>query len=164
MKGIKLLKDQHRDVESLFERFESLEEDATAEKQECFEELADKLAAHTQIEEEYFYPAVRLEETEELLEESVHEHLEAKRLLASLLELNDVTSEDFAAKMSELKEAVLEHVDLEENEVMPKVQRLFTREELDDLGDQMEELFYELIEMEPRQEIPAHTDTPAPLT
>ena len=62
MDAIKFLKQQHNEVEDLFEEFENSESDE--EKQSLFEEIADDLAIHATIEERYFYPAVRAKQTE----------------------------------------------------------------------------------------------------
>ena len=49
MDALTLLKEQHDEVDELFARIESADDIAT--KAELFEELADKLAAHSKIEE-----------------------------------------------------------------------------------------------------------------
>src|SRR5688572_12667752 len=56
MDALKLLEQQHREVEELFESLEEAE--GKEERQDLFAELADNLAAHATIEEKIFYPAV----------------------------------------------------------------------------------------------------------
>src|SRR5687767_4610618 len=82
--AVDLLMEQHREVEKLFAAFEKASDDE--DKEALFEEIADKLAVHTKIEEQLFYPAVREKKTEDMLLEAYVEHTSAKRLLADMLE------------------------------------------------------------------------------
>ncbi len=121
MNAIDLIKEQHDEVEELFEQLEDADGD---EKQELFNRIGDALAVHCAIEEQHFYPAVRASRTEDILLESLEEHLQVKRLLADLLDL-DVDDETFDAKCQVLQEEVEHHVEEEETELLPKVQKLF---------------------------------------
>jgi hemerythrin superfamily protein len=162
MNAIDLLKQQHDEVEELFEQFDELGENAFNGKQQIFVQIADRLAAHASIEEKFFYPAVKEASTEDLLKESVEEHLSIKRLLADLLDLPP-SDEQFDAKVLVLKEQVEHHVEEEEGELFPKVRKLFETQALEDLGIQMEMMFEELLQSEPRSQVPAETDVAAPI-
>lgn len=162
MDAIELLKAQHREVEELFEKYEKLGEKAAAEKMKIFTELADRLAAHASIEERYFYPAVNSDNTEDILLESAEEHLAAKRVIADLLDLAP-TDETFDAKVKVLKELIEHHVEEEEEELFPKVKKEVEKDALADLGIQMEATFQELLQSEPRSDVPAETDHAAPV-
>ena len=107
--AIVLLKDDHRKVEELFKQFEKLGEDDETEKRQLFVAIADRLSAHTAIEEQFFYPAVKAKQTEDLLRESLEEHLGAKRVIADLLEMQP-SDENYDAKMKVLHEQVEHHV------------------------------------------------------
>ena len=133
MNAIKMLKQQHREVEKLFKQFESAK--SAGPRQRTFEEIADALAVHATIEEKHFYPAVKKAQTEDILLESVEEHLEIKRVIADLLEM-DADEDEFEAKMKVLQENVEHHVEEEENELFPRVQSTMD-DELDDLGTQL---------------------------
>jgi hemerythrin superfamily protein len=98
MNALDLLKEQHEEVSKLFKKFEKLGDDATAERRELFVMIADRLSAHATIEEQYFYPSIKTEKSEDLLREAVEEHLGVKRIIADLLEL-EPSDETFAAKM-----------------------------------------------------------------
>ena len=161
MEATKLLKQQHDEVKELFKQFEAAEEDS--EKQELFEQIADDFAAHGAIEEKIFYPAVYVGQLKEKLQEAVEEHLSAKRVVADLLEM-DPSDGQFDPKMKVLKELIEHHVEEEEGELFPLVQQNFAREELETLGEQMERMFDELEESEPRQQIPSETDQAPPLS
>lgn len=161
MNAVKMLKQQHREVEKLFKQFEAAKSAGPREK--AFFEIADALAVHATIEERHFYPAVKETETEEILLESVEEHLEVKRIIADLLDM-DAEEEEFGAKMKVLKENVEHHVEEEESELFPKVEKLFDEETLEAIGAAMEETQEELKrEGNPREAIPGETDAPAPL-
>jgi hypothetical protein len=152
--ALPLLKDQHRLVERIFQMFNRMK--TKEERWACFEVLADHLAAHTEIEERFFYPAAKLKQTEPLLQHSLEEHMETKQLIAAIMNMQDADAPEFSSKMKELEKAVQEHVQEEESRLMPAVQKLFTSEELGEIGANMQQLFLDLIDREPRQEVPAH--------
>jgi hemerythrin-like domain-containing protein len=159
--AIDLLEQQHREVEELFEEFEKTGEGAVKTRERLCREISDHLAMHAEIEEKLFYPESKQENTEEILRESVEEHLAMKRVLADLIEA-DVEDEQFEARMKVLQEQVEHHVEEEEKELFPKVRKALSKEELEDLGDRMETLAEELeAEGEPSKIIPGQTDSPA---
>jgi hemerythrin superfamily protein len=161
MNAIALLQEQHADVDSLFARLEKAE--GSPERRTLFEELADKLAAHAKIEEKLFYPSVMAKQTEELLLESVEEHLSVKRVLTDLMKL-DPDDPHFKAKISVLKEQVRHHAhDEEEGELFPKVSRLMSADELEGLGSELLRMFEELLPRAPRRAVPGETGKAAEL-
>ncbi len=163
MNAIDLLTQQHREVEELFEKFETSGEGATKTRERVCQQIGDALAVHATIEEKVFYPESKQANTEELLRESVEEHLAMKKLLADII-ASDLDDPQFEAKMKVLKEQVLHHVEEEERELFPLVSKSCSTEELDDMGSRMEELAEELEEEgQPRAAIPEQTDKPAPI-
>jgi len=161
MNAIKMLKQQHREVEKLFKQFESAK--SAGPRQKAFEEIADALAVHATIEEKHFYPAVKKAQTEDILLEAVEEHLEIKRVIADLLEM-DGGEDQFAAKVKVLQEDVEHHVEEEEGEMFPKVEKLFDDEQLEAIGALMDETQEQLKrEGNPRDAIPGETDVAAPI-
>ena len=160
MNAIELLEQQHRDVEKLFKKIEKAE---AGEKERLFDELADNLAVHAAIEEQHFYPTTKDARTEELLQEAVEEHLAVKRIIADLLEMEPDDAQ-FDAKIKVLKEQVEHHVEEEEKELFPKVKKVHSKDELEDLGILMEQTARELKERgAPRMQVPAETGAAAPL-
>ena len=157
MNAIEMLKQQHREVEALFAQFEKAK--SAAPQRKIFERIADALAVHATIEEKHFYPSVKKQATEDLLLESLEEHLEIKRVIADLLVL-DAKDPTFEAKVTVLMEDVQHHVGEEEKELFPKVQKLFDEETLEAIGEAMEETRDELLENgNPREAIPSETVT-----
>ncbi|MDC0714108.1 hemerythrin domain-containing protein [Stigmatella sp. ncwal1] len=162
MNAIDLLEDQHEEVKKLFKQYENLKDGADAERRKIFEKIADRLAAHASIEELYFYPSVKAARTEDKLYEAVEEHLAAKRIIADLLQM-EPDDESFDAKMKVLRESIDHHVEEEEEDLFPKVRKLLNDEQLLVLGIQMKEEFDEMMDAEPRYEVPMQTDAAAPL-
>ena len=160
MDATKLLKSQHAEVKALFGKFESAR--GPGQKQALFDQIADALAGHCTIEEKIFYPSVYVGSLKEALEEAVEEHLGAKRVIADLLKMRP-EDEQFDAKMAVLKEQIEHHVEEEEGELFPKVEKNFSADELSGLGDQMKALFDQVQKGEPRKNVPAETQAAAPL-
>jgi hemerythrin-like domain-containing protein len=160
MEATQLLRKQHAEVKDLFGKFKSANGDER--RRALFEEIADALAAHCVIEEKLFYPSVYVGPLKEQLQEAVEEHLAAKRVIADLLELES-SDPQFAAKMTVLEEEIEHHVKEEEGELFPKVKKTFAKPELDALGEQMEALFDELQDENPREQVPAETGAAARL-
>src|SRR5262245_18627366 len=107
MTAIEMLKEQHREVAALFEKLEAAK--SSAQRRQIFEAIADALAVHAAIEERHFYPAVKRKGTEEMLQEAVEEHLEIKRAIAELLQM-DAGDKSFQAQAMMLKDEVEQHV------------------------------------------------------
>jgi hemerythrin superfamily protein len=159
MNAIDMLKAQHRQVEKLFAALKAARGN---DKRQLFYELADMLAIHTAIEERHFYPGVKASDTQEILIESLEEHLEAKRTLADLLEL-DIDDGAFEQKVFLLEEQVSHHVEEEEEQLFPQVQKLLDRDQLEGIGQEMTATASELADKEPRRQIPAEVESAATL-
>ena len=159
MNAIEMLKKEHRAVEELFDSFEHAAD--TEARRKIFEHIADALAIHAAIEERHFYPAVKAKATGDLLHEAVEEHLKVKRAIADLLVL-DAADDSFAAKVKVLKEDVEHHVEEEEAELFPAVERIFAANELETIAAEMEQTECELLETgNPRNAVPFETDRAA---
>lgn len=163
MDAIELLKQQHREVEELFEKFEKASDGDDQVLMDLFARIADTFAAHAAIEEKIFYPNVYVGPTADKLREAVEEHLAAKRVIADLLDM-EPSDTRFRAKMKVLQDLVEHHVQEEERALFKDVKKLMTKEELAIMGEQLEMLFSELIQTEPRMQVPRETGEAAPLT
>ncbi|HYS80118.1 MAG TPA: hemerythrin domain-containing protein [Anaeromyxobacteraceae bacterium] len=160
MDAIRVLLRQHRAVEKLFQKFE--EEDDLESKQVACQEIGDALAIHATIEEKLFYPATKDARTEDLLLAAVEEHLAAKRLIADLVEEEDIDLSRLNARVKVLKEQVAHHVREEERELFPKVKNFLDAHQLDRLGDQLEDMSADLkARGAARLQVPGETDRPA---
>ena len=109
--AIALLKNDHREVEELFEQFEKAKGDGRKEKLAL--QICKELTIHTMLEEEIFYPACEGKVEEDLLKESFVEHDAAKVLIAEI-EAGEPSDEFFDSKVKVLKEEIEHHVEEEE--------------------------------------------------
>ena len=162
MDAIELLKQQHRNVEELFEKFEKVSGGGDESLMDLFARLADNLATHMTIEEKLFYPSVYVGPMAGKLHEAVEEHLATKRVIADLLDM-DPADTQFRAKVKVLQELVKHHVEEEENALFKDVKKMMTRDELVIMGEQLEAMFSELIQTEPRLQVPRETAEAPPL-
>jgi hemerythrin superfamily protein len=141
MDAIKLLTQDHKEVEGLFKQFEEAGDRAVKTKQDLVKEMIGELTIHTEIEEEIFYPAVKskISAAKDEVLESVEEHHVADVLIE---EIKNLTPEDeaFDAKVMVLIESVRHHKEEEEQEMFPEVRKGFSTEELDTLGQRLEQL------------------------
>lgn len=140
MDAIELLKQQHREVEELFEKIEKAE--GASAKTKLFRELAGKLVGHDGIERQILYPAC--EEAmgmNEQLGEALVEHGVVEFCLYQADQAAGKPDFDFKVKV--LKELVEHHVKEEEKEFFPQVRKALGDEKLESLGEDLEDAFEE---------------------
>ncbi len=138
MKATDLLTQQHEEVAQLFEAIE--ETDDAGKKQALFSELASKLTAHDGIERKIFYPAC--EDAMGLNDDLGEALVEHGVVEFSLYQANEAVGEDdFDYKVKVLKEIVEHHVEEEEKEFFPKVEKALGKDSLELLGKEMESAF-----------------------
>lgn len=134
--ALAFLEEQHLAVNRLFAALD--ETLGAGERADAFRRVADVLAIHTAIEERYFYPAIRTADTEDLLLDSLHEHLAIKRAIVDLVQMSP-SDEMFEEKLATLRQLVSRHIEEDEAELFPRVRRLFTRQALVPVVEQMQE-------------------------
>lgn len=133
--AITLLKSDHKTVEGLFKRFEKAGENATVAKRDIVDAVIRELSIHAEIEEQMFYPAVRAAEVpgvEDMVLDSLEEHLAAKRILADR-EGMDPEAERLDAKVTVLMEMIRHHVEEEESDLFPAVREVLKRKALGEI-------------------------------
>ena len=140
MNALTLLKQDHGNLEELFRRFETADADDAEELLRVRDLVVEHLSRHSAIEEQVFYPAIRerLGAEEFTVLEGLEEHHLAKLSLHELEKLAP-THERFRAKFTVLIEGTRHHVEEEEDDMFPKVRDAFTVEELNEMGERMEE-------------------------
>ena len=124
--ALQLLTQDHREVQQLFDEYGKLAErddGSDEDKRNLAQQICTLLQAHTTLEEEIFYPAVRdAIDEQDLLDEAEVEHASAKDLIAQIL----VSGPDeplYDARVQVLGEYVKHHVKEEEKELFPKVKK-----------------------------------------
>jgi len=131
--AVSLLKTDHRTVEKLFGQFERSKDES--QKQQVAQQICQELRVHSQLEEELVYPTSReFLKDDEIVNEAVVEHQAVKDLIQQI-EGMAASDEMFDAKVTVLKEQVEHHVQEEEKEFFPQIQK--TDMDLKGIGEQL---------------------------
>jgi len=136
MKAIDLLMRQHTEVVSNMQRVRRSTGD---EQATMLAEIARSLIIHMAIEEQHLYPAYRRHGLPEAADEAVHEHNTSRELLRELMNCNQ-NDPRVPTLLDRLDFEVREHVGREEGELFPWVRARVPDEELEAIGDAMEEM------------------------
>jgi hemerythrin superfamily protein len=156
MDALTLLEDDHRKVKRIMADLEKTTERGVKTREELFGKLVQELTIHEQIEERIFYPEVRAraesKQLKELVAESYQEH-HFVDVVKEEIEDTPFEAEEWAAKFKVMKENIEHHADEEEEgKMFPKVRKVFSREELEDLGTRMQELKEQLMQGAPTEQ------------
>jgi hemerythrin superfamily protein len=119
---VDIIMNDHRELERIFDELMSKPETRPG----LVPVMITLLGAHSRAEESEVYPAAKDAGGEEDVEHSQKEHLEADQLAAQVAE-TDPTSDEFTGVLQKLIDAVMHHVEEEEEKVLPGM-----RERLDD--------------------------------
>lgn len=133
--AIRLLTEDHRRVEELFEQFEKAS--GEGKKGQLARQICTELKVHSMLEEEIFYPALRGKIDDDDLDEALVEHDGAK-VLINEIESGEASDEFYEAKVKVLQEQIEHHVKEEERQQ----DNLFSQArktdvDLEALGEQM---------------------------
>ena len=149
MDATKLLKEDHVKVRKALADLAKTTEKDTDKREELLGEIALDLEVHTQIEEEIFYPAFKKacgdEEDDKLYFEALEEHRAVGDLVLPDLQNTPTSSEKFGGRAKVLKELVDHHADEEEETMFKRARKVFSSEQLDELGAQLAERKEELV-------------------
>lgn len=144
MKATDLLRRQHVEVKSLFQQLREVEID---DQLQLCNELSRTLRSHNLMEEELFYPRFEHKEGfKELIATHFDQH---QQVLLALRELESWDPDDPSPAglldlVDRLEQLVLEHMSTEEEELLPRVEELWTLNMLDHLGKELKERFDQL--------------------
>ena len=156
MDALTLLKDDHQKVKKIMGELEKTTERGVKTREELFNKLVGELMVHEKIEEQIFYPRVRdaakTKEVKDIVAESFEEHHFVNVVIGEIKD-TPFDAEEWAAKFSVMKENIEHHAfEEEEGEMFPKVQKLFDKDELEQMGAEMEELKTRLKEEAPEEQ------------
>ncbi len=116
---LELLKDDHREVEQLFQSFETSD---GRSRQGIADEAIKALEIHTKIEESLVYPAIREATGEaDLVDEANEEHHVVALLIKELKKMK-ASAEGYKAKFIVMSELVKHHIEEEEKEMFPEAE------------------------------------------
>ena len=128
-----LLTQDHRKVESLFARYRQ-------EKQESLaQQICTELKIHTKIEEQVVYPVLEslVPSGAEMKQHAEDEHAQVEKLITQI-ERENFSGGRTHALMEQVMSEVMEHVGEEESDILPRLEAAASREQLDELGAQLE--------------------------
>ena len=137
MDALELLKQDHQKVKELFKQGQQTED--RKQQKQIFKEIKAELETHARIEETIFYPAMQEhDELKDMVLESLEEHRQMKTVLRELGKLS-ASSERFKPKFKVLMDDVKHHAEEEEEgKMFPKIRELIKRDELEQLGEELE--------------------------
>jgi hemerythrin superfamily protein len=139
-KPIAMLKDDHKKVTDLFDKFERANDART--QWEVARKAIHELKIHSAIEEELFYPSVgKIVRDEDLMNEAAEEH-HVVHVLMDEINGEELEAPVFHAKFMVLAESVRHHIKQEEGQMFTKLASYDT--DLEELGAWMEERRQEL--------------------
>lgn len=140
MNALELLRNQHREIEGLFDKIRE-ESDGRVRKQ-LLTQLASMLMGHTAIEEKLFYPSSQKlltgdEQGQEKVLEFYEEHALVKTALESLMR-TPANDKRWMARCKVLEDLFHTHVQEEEQDLFARIEDEMSAEDLDRLGMQLE--------------------------
>lgn len=145
--AIALLKKDHEIVRGMLGSLEKSAMKGGPKVAQLVTQIDTELKIHTTIEEEIFYPAfrdaVRSKDDKQMYFEAKEEHHVVDLVLPEVDD-NGTGGPEFAAKAKVLKELVEHHAGEEEKEMFPKARKIFSRAELQDLGNRLQQRKQEL--------------------
>jgi hemerythrin-like domain-containing protein len=150
MDAIKLLKADHDKVKELLKQLASTTARAAKKRVRLSEQIKRELEIHSLIETEIFYPVFRSagdgKNDDKLYFEALEEHHAVGDLVLPDLVAMPVESEKFAARATVLKELVEHHIKEEEHEMFKRARKLMEKDELDALGERLQQRKNELVQ------------------
>lgn len=140
--AIDLLTEDHDKVRDLLSELGETSDRSKKTRSQLLEKIREELEVHTRIEEELFYPAYREAgggDHDEQVAEAREEHRAVTKLVLPDLEKTDPTSPEFAGRAKVLRDLVEHHAEEEEEEMFPAARETLSEQQLDDLGQQLEQ-------------------------
>ncbi|EFL19738.1 hemerythrin domain-containing protein [Streptomyces sp. C] len=131
------LKADHREVERMFSRLRAMT-GSGQELRDLIDEFTIELVRHSVAEEQYLYPAVRehVEGGDRMADKELEDHSRVEKILKQLEKMRTDDAQ-MSPLLQRLMEEVSDHVQDEESNLFPMLQRSCTPEQLDDLGDKI---------------------------
>jgi len=142
---IVLIKRDHQRVKDMYERYQSASDDIR-ERQEAVRSFTKDLVQHSEVEQLLVYPLLKMrqngeEKNQELHDHSLDDHQQIRELLYDL-DQTSVTDPSHSEKIKKVMDAVNSHVEEEESVVLPAIEKNFSIEELERIGNAFEKHKY----------------------
>lgn len=142
MDAIQMLKQDHEKAKQMFAK---IQEASGEERGKLWAKLKPELTVHEQIEEAGLYGPVARDvgSKDKMLKEwEGHHHEEVGEAEALIEELSalDPSEEEWLDKVEELQDALEHHIEEEEGQIWPRIQKVWDRAKLEQAGTQLETL------------------------
>jgi hemerythrin superfamily protein len=144
MDALTMLKQQHQEVDELFDRMQQADE---SEKITLMGQIAEKLTLHAMIEEQHFYPFCMRMGIQDMVDHSLQEHAEVKQLISEILQMKR-HNPLIDPSVQKLMMSVQSHVKEEENTLFPRLMSVASEEDLRSVGMEMQRTMDELSQQE----------------
>lgn len=140
--AINLVTKDHREAEQLFTALK----EGRGDRAQLLETLRVELLAHAKTEEAVLYPFLRqaLPDLDDQVDEGTDDHHQVEDLLQQLASLAP-DDDEVGPLVERIEAAMLEHVDEEENEVLPSLEEAVSEDELTELGESFSQKKTELL-------------------
>ncbi|HEY0580541.1 MAG TPA: hemerythrin domain-containing protein [Chloroflexota bacterium] len=136
MDVLEFLTDEHDEAKAVFKKLEKAE---GAEAGKLFDQLKTMLSLHEELEETYFYPQLKKEEAaRDMILEGYQEHHVMDVLIDEISKLKP-SAEEWAPKIKVLQENTEHHIEEEEDELFPKVRKIWDADKREKVGRQMQD-------------------------
>lgn len=134
----------------MLEEITSTSRRAEKKRMELLSKITQALEVRTQIENEIFYPAFKKagenSDDAKMFFEAREEHRAVGDLVLPDINKTAPGPEEFSGRAKVLKELVEHHVHEEEHEMFPRAKKLMSKDELEALGEQLEQRKAELMQ------------------
>jgi hemerythrin superfamily protein len=144
-----ILKKDHRVVHGMIMTLEATPRVSGTVRKSLFNQIRHQLLVHAQAEEDVFYPAVRnlrIGNVENIVQDAIKEHDNLRRLFGEIERL-DPAGREFESKLGDLKRTFQHHVEEEEGKIFPMVERQWTMQQLEQIGQRFHNRKYDLKRM-----------------
>src|SRR5436309_12435101 len=141
MKVTVVLRNEHENVKSLFNKYKKPDTRSTNGKKELFDDIRRELMVHSQIEIEIFYSALTGTSSTtaaSLVAAAIEDHRAIESLLQELNGMNP-SDRNFETKMVRMMGEVIRHIEKEEEEIFEEARQSLPEYRLEELGLEMED-------------------------
>lgn len=134
---VSVLVEDHEEVKQLFRDIETANDAKT--RRDKADQVTAELVRHSVAEEMYLYPTARnaIPNGDRLADDEIQEHAEAEELLKRWEKL-DGDDPEFMSVFKEMSQAVLDHIQEEEDELFPELQTALDANQQKDLGEKIQ--------------------------
>jgi hemerythrin-like domain-containing protein len=150
MDAIEFLTEQHREIVSLFDQFETALR--ARPKLRLWRKLARLISVHATVEDRIFFPVVKGAGFGEMLPKAFDAHLWVEHMLAGLLGAREVT-DALVARAATLRKHIEQHMAAEEKELFRSMREMFPACQLDALGRHMASVADRLMDEAPPERL-----------